>query len=176
MSYILAIDQGTTSTRAIVFDKKGNTIAVAQQEITQYFPKPGWVEHNPVEIWETVQETVRTVVKKVGAGDIAVVPILLGLPVLIINLATLVRRLHDRGKSARWLLVFWAAPSACFITAQLATEQTGEGGLLAMGSLVAGLILEAWAIVEVGFLRGAPQPNRFGPVPPSGLRRRRQRS
>ena len=48
--YILAIDQGTTSTRAIVFDKKGSTIAVAQQEITQFFPKPGWVEHNPLEI------------------------------------------------------------------------------------------------------------------------------
>jgi glycerol kinase len=75
MSYILAIDQGTTSTRAIVFDKQGNTIAVAQQEITQYFPKPGWVEHNPVEIWETVQETVRTVVKKVGAQNIAAIGI-----------------------------------------------------------------------------------------------------
>lgn len=129
-----------------------------------------WTSFVLVGLW------IVTIFLAMGAGDIAVVPILLGLPVLIINLATLVRRLHDRDKSARWLLVFWAAPSACFITAQLATEQTGEGGLLAMGSLVAGLILEAWAIVEVGFLRGAPQPNRFGPVPPSGLRRRRQRS
>ena len=75
MHYILAIDQGTTSTRAIVFDKQGNTIAVAQQEITQYFPKPGWVEHNPVEIWETVKETVREVVGKVGAGNIAAIGI-----------------------------------------------------------------------------------------------------
>ncbi len=75
MNYILAIDQGTTSTRAIVFDKKGNTIAVAQQEITQYFPKPGWVEHNPVEIWETVQETVRQVVGEVGAENIAAIGI-----------------------------------------------------------------------------------------------------
>ena len=75
MTYILSIDQGTTSTRAIVFDKQGNTIAVAQQEITQYFPKPGWVEHNPLEIWETVQETVRTVVKKVGAQNIAAIGI-----------------------------------------------------------------------------------------------------
>ena len=58
MQYILAIDQGTTSTRAIVFDKLGNTIAVAQEDITQYFPKPGWVEHNPIEIWETVLNTV----------------------------------------------------------------------------------------------------------------------
>ncbi len=75
MNYILSIDQGTTSTRAIVFDKQGNTIAVAQQEITQYFPKPGWVEHNPVEIWETVKSTVREVVDKVGAGNIAAVGI-----------------------------------------------------------------------------------------------------
>lgn len=75
MSYILAIDQGTTSTRAIVFDKQGNTIAVAQQEITQYFPKPGWVEHNPVEIWETVQETVRKVTREVGAKNIAAIGI-----------------------------------------------------------------------------------------------------
>ncbi len=71
MQYILAIDQGTTSTRAIVFDKQGNTLAVAQQDITQYFPKPGWVEHNPIEIWETVVSTVREVVEKVGAQNIA---------------------------------------------------------------------------------------------------------
>ncbi|MCB0576067.1 MAG: glycerol kinase, partial [Saprospiraceae bacterium] len=75
MKYILAIDQGTTSTRAIVFDKQGNTIAVAQQEITQYFPKPGWVEHNPVEIWESVQATVRQVVDRVGASNIAAIGI-----------------------------------------------------------------------------------------------------
>ncbi|MCB9305575.1 MAG: glycerol kinase GlpK [Lewinellaceae bacterium] len=75
MKYILAIDQGTTSTRAIVFDKQGNTIAVAQQEITQHFPKPGWVEHNPVEIWESVQATVRQVVDRVGASNIAAIGI-----------------------------------------------------------------------------------------------------
>ncbi|HRI60163.1 MAG TPA: glycerol kinase GlpK [Saprospiraceae bacterium] len=75
MNYILAIDQGTTSTRAIVFDRLGNTIAVAQQEITQHFPKPGWVEHNAVEIWETVRDTVREVVAKVGAGNIAAIGI-----------------------------------------------------------------------------------------------------
>lgn len=75
MSYILAIDQGTTSTRAIVFDKLGNTIAVEQQEITQYFPKPGWVEHNPLEIWDTVRDTVKAVIKKVGARNIQAVGI-----------------------------------------------------------------------------------------------------
>lgn len=51
--YILALDQGTTSSRAIVFDKKGSIISVAQKEFTQYFPKPGWVEHDPNEIWST---------------------------------------------------------------------------------------------------------------------------
>ncbi|TXD85213.1 glycerol kinase GlpK [Subsaximicrobium wynnwilliamsii] len=51
--YILALDQGTTSSRAIIFDKKGNIFSVAQKEFTQYFPKPGWVEHDPAEIWAT---------------------------------------------------------------------------------------------------------------------------
>lgn len=51
--YILALDQGTTSSRAVVFDKKGTIISVAQKEFTQIFPKPGWVEHDPDEIWST---------------------------------------------------------------------------------------------------------------------------
>ena len=117
-----------------------------------------------------------TIFIAMGAGDIAVIPMLFALPILVINLAVLVRRLHDRDKDARWLLAFWVAPSACFVVAQLATERIGDGGLFALGCAIVGLVLEAWAIVEVGFLRGAPGPNRFGPVPPSGLRRRRQRS
>jgi glycerol kinase len=56
--YILALDQGTTSSRAIVFDKNGNIISVAQKEFTQHFPKSGWVEHNPKEIWATQTEVV----------------------------------------------------------------------------------------------------------------------
>ena len=51
--FILALDQGTTSSRAIVFDSNGLTVAVAQKEFTQYYPKPGWVEHNPEELWST---------------------------------------------------------------------------------------------------------------------------
>ena len=51
--YILALDQGTSSSRAIVFDRHGNTKAVSQKEFTQIFPKPGWVEHNPMEIWSS---------------------------------------------------------------------------------------------------------------------------
>ena len=51
--YILSLDQGTSSSRAIVFDCKGQICSMAQREFTQYFPKPGWVEHNPHEIWSS---------------------------------------------------------------------------------------------------------------------------
>ena len=51
--YILALDQGTTSSRAIVFDHQGGIVSVAQKEFTQHFPQPGWVEHDPTEIWST---------------------------------------------------------------------------------------------------------------------------
>lgn len=64
--YILALDQGTTSSRAIVFDKKGNIISVAQKEFTQYFPKPGWVEHDPIEIWSTQAGVATEVIAKEG--------------------------------------------------------------------------------------------------------------
>lgn len=73
--YILAIDQGTTSSRAIVFDKKGNIIAVAQQEFTQFFPAPGWVEHDANEIWESVQNVVREVLREVNPSDVAAIGI-----------------------------------------------------------------------------------------------------
>ena len=51
MRYILALDQGTTSSRAILFDHDGAIVAVAQREFEQIFPQPGWVEHDPEEIW-----------------------------------------------------------------------------------------------------------------------------
>jgi glycerol kinase len=57
--YILAIDQGTTSTRAIVFDSSGRPVASAQKELPQIFPKPGWVEHDPEEIWRATGEVCR---------------------------------------------------------------------------------------------------------------------
>lgn len=65
-NYILALDQGTTSSRAIVFNKQGNIISVAQKEFTQYFPKPGWVEHDPVEIWSTQTGVAAEVIAKKG--------------------------------------------------------------------------------------------------------------
>jgi glycerol kinase len=51
MKYLLSLDQGTTSSRALVIDHSGKVISVAQKEFTQFFPQPGWVEHDPNEIW-----------------------------------------------------------------------------------------------------------------------------
>lgn len=64
--YILAIDQGTTSSRAIIFDKDGNIVQVAQKEFTQYFKKPGWVEHDANEIWLSVVSVYMEAVVKSG--------------------------------------------------------------------------------------------------------------
>ena len=73
MTYILALDQGTTSSRAIVFDETGNVVATAQKEFRQIFPKPGWVEHDANEIWATQLFTAQEVLKRAGltASDIA---------------------------------------------------------------------------------------------------------
>src|SRR5271165_6080658 len=57
-AYLLAIDQGTTSTRALVYDQQGCCLAMAAQELTQSCPRPGWVEHNPDEIWQSVAGVV----------------------------------------------------------------------------------------------------------------------
>jgi glycerol kinase len=64
--YILALDQGTTSSRAIVFDKNGLPVASAQKEFRQYFPKPGWVEHDPLEIWTTQAGVALQAIRKAG--------------------------------------------------------------------------------------------------------------
>lgn len=58
--YIMAIDEGTTSTRAIIFNHEGKEVASSQREFPQYFPQPGWVEHNALEIWQAVQTTIAT--------------------------------------------------------------------------------------------------------------------
>ena len=62
--YILSIDAGTTSSRAIIFDKKGKTIGVSQHEFTQFFPKQGWVEHDALEIWNTQLKAIKEVLQK----------------------------------------------------------------------------------------------------------------
>ncbi|MBM4049910.1 MAG: glycerol kinase, partial [Planctomycetes bacterium] len=74
---ILALDQGTTSSRAIVFDHAGAVRAVAQREFSQIFPQTGWVEHDPVEIWQTQLATAREALDRAGlkAGDLAAIGI-----------------------------------------------------------------------------------------------------
>ena len=77
MSYILAIDAGTTSSRAIIFDQKGHQIAVSQKEFPQYFPQESWVEHDANEIWETQLGALKNVLEKaqLSAQDIAAIGI-----------------------------------------------------------------------------------------------------
>lgn len=71
--YVLALDQGTTSSRSIVFDEQGNVVAMAQKEFSQIFPKPGWVEHDPEEIWNSQLYTAKEAIRRAGIefGQIA---------------------------------------------------------------------------------------------------------
>ena len=77
MTHILAIDQGTTSSRAIVFDTALSPIAYAQEEFEQHFPKSGWVEHDPENLWATTAATCRAVIERAGliSNDIAAIGI-----------------------------------------------------------------------------------------------------
>lgn len=75
MEYILAIDQGTTGSRAVVYDKNVNVMASSYEEFPQYFPHPGWVEHNPDEIWQSVNNSIEKVLKKVTVRKIAAIGI-----------------------------------------------------------------------------------------------------
>ena len=77
MKYILALDQGTTSSRAIVFDKRGTVVSVAQKEFTQHFPHPGWVEHNPQDIWKSQLAVAKSALRKakITAKDVAAIGI-----------------------------------------------------------------------------------------------------
>ncbi len=68
MTYLLALDQGTSSSRSIVFDAQGHVVAQAQRELTQLYPRPGWVEHDPREIWRTQIDTARDALRSAGVG------------------------------------------------------------------------------------------------------------
>jgi len=75
VSHVLAIDQGTTGSRAIVFDQRGRTVASAYEEFPQYFPRPGWVEHDPEEIWRSVYRTIQKALANVPGRSLAAVGI-----------------------------------------------------------------------------------------------------
>src|SRR5690606_37758166 len=77
MAYLLALDQGTSSSRSMMFNEAGEIVALAQREFTQIFPQPGWVEHDPMEIWNTQLETAREAIANSGlkASDIRAIGI-----------------------------------------------------------------------------------------------------
>jgi glycerol kinase len=77
VTFIAAIDQGTTSSRCMVFDETGRIVASDQREHRQHFPRPGWVEHDPAEIWHNVQSCVAVALGRAGlaAGDLAAIGI-----------------------------------------------------------------------------------------------------
>ncbi len=77
MTYLLALDQGTSSSRSIVFDAQGQIVALAQRELPQIYPQPGWVEHSPAEIWQSQLATAQEALKKarISARDIAAIGI-----------------------------------------------------------------------------------------------------
>ncbi|MDO9314487.1 MAG: glycerol kinase GlpK [Burkholderiaceae bacterium] len=76
-THLLALDQGTSSSRSIVFDRAGRIVAIAQREFRQIYPQPGWVEHDPIELWATQIDTAREALAKAGlaAADIAAIGI-----------------------------------------------------------------------------------------------------
>ncbi|HOW46872.1 MAG TPA: glycerol kinase GlpK [Rubrivivax sp.] len=77
MAFVLALDQGTSSSRSIVFDAQGRVVSLAQRELRQHYPQPGWVEHDPDEIWDTQLATAHEAIAKAGlqAADIAAIGI-----------------------------------------------------------------------------------------------------
>lgn len=73
--YVLALDQGTTSSRAILFDRNGRIVNISQKEFTQIYPNPGWVEHDPDEIWESQLNAAKEAIRDIDAGEIACIGI-----------------------------------------------------------------------------------------------------
>ena len=72
MSFILSLDQGTTSSRAILFDPGGHVVAIAQKEFQQIYPKPSWVEHDAEEIWQSVLSSLQEALSNVKDSDFSV--------------------------------------------------------------------------------------------------------
>ncbi len=73
--YVLALDQGTTSSRAILFDRNGRIVNISQKEFTQIYPNPGWVEHDPLEIWETQLDAAKEAIRDIHVSEIACIGI-----------------------------------------------------------------------------------------------------
>ena len=123
--FILSIDQGTTSTRAILFDLKGEQQGMAQRELPQIFPQAGWVEHDPEEIWRAVQQVCRDVMAKRPAGGVRAIGITNQRETMALWIALPVLRSHTTVVS-RWLVMPMAAiplaGTCALASARLSTE------------------------------------------------------
>lgn len=99
--YILALDQGTTSSRAILFDRSGNIIQMAQQEFTQHYPQPGWVEHNPNELFDSQAVVAAKCLRQAGVtgSEVAAVG--------IANQRETHRRLEPQDRRAVYNAIVW---------------------------------------------------------------------
>src|SRR3546814_7328582 len=75
MSHLFALDQGTSITRSILFNRQGVIVGLAQRELTQHYPQPGWVEHDPMEIWDTQRSTMIDALAQASIGAEAITAI-----------------------------------------------------------------------------------------------------
>ena len=82
-AYLLALDQGTTSSRAILFDREQNILGVAQKEFTQFYPREGWVEHDPMEVWSSQYGVMMEVIAQSGVNPAEIAAI--GIIVAVLN-------------------------------------------------------------------------------------------
>ena len=161
--HILVIDQGTTSTRSIVFDAEVAPVATAQQEFTQIYPRPGWVEHDPEEIWTTVLATARQALTNAGltAADIAALGITNQRETVVVWDRRTGRAIHNA--------IVWQDRRTADVCERL--EQAGHGALIADRT---GLLLDpyfsatkiAWLLDTVDGARAAAEAGHlaFGTV------------
>src|SRR5690242_8728665 len=161
--HILVIDQGTTSTRSIVFDAAVSPVATAQQEFTQIYPRPGWVEHDPEDIWASVVATARQALAAAGlaARDIAALGIANQRETVVVWDRRTGRAIHNA--------IVWQDRRTAGECERL--EQLGYGGLIAERT---GLLLDpyfsatkiAWLLENVNGARAAAEAGHlaFGTV------------
>lgn len=168
---VLALDQGTTSSRALLFDASGSVLGVAQREFTQHYPRPGWVEHDPLEIWSSQLQVARDVLQQAGVApsDVAAVGITNQRETTIVweratlrpihpaivwqdrRTAHLVQAWKDRGLGDEIVRTTGLVPDAYFSASKIAwlldevpgARAAAERGELAFGTVDAWLIAKA---------------------------------
>lgn len=133
MNYILTLDQGTTASRSLLIDRSGKAIAMAQREFTQHFPKQGWVEHDPNELWESQWSTVREVLQKanVSASEIAAIG--------ITNQRETTVAWNRQTGEAIGMAIVWQDKRTAYLCEQLKSKGLGEHV-----SRTTGLIIDAY--------------------------------